>query len=119
MLITFTGRKSGRVFTTPVRYLNHDGKIRCFTASTNQWWRNLHGGADISLRVRGRSIRCRAEAIAGDPVRVRPALGEFLSHFPQDAAYYDVRLDAQGHVLPGDLDRASTQTVMVEASPCP
>ena len=58
MLVTFTGRNSGRVFTIPVRYLQHDGKIRCFTSCTNQWWRNLRGGADVSLYVAGRSIHC-------------------------------------------------------------
>jgi hypothetical protein len=118
MLITFTGRKSGRVYTTPVRYLREGAKIRCFTASTNKWWRNLRGGADITLRVSGRNISCRAEAFVDDPAAIRPALQEFLSHFPQDAAYYDIHFNGEGNVLPGDLERASMRTVMVEAGPC-
>jgi hypothetical protein len=116
MLITFTGRKSGRIFTTPVRYLKHDQRIRCFTSSDNQWWRNVRGGAYVSLRVEGRTIRCWAEAITGDPVR--PALADFLLHFPQDAPYYDVQVNAKGSAVEADLDRASAQTVMVEATPC-
>jgi hypothetical protein len=117
MLVTFTGRNSGRVFTIPVRYLQHDGKIRCFTSCTNQWWRNLRGGADVSLYVAGRSISCHAEAFAGDPTRIVPALAEFLSRFPQDAPYYDVQVDARGNPLPAQVDQASLQTVMVEATP--
>lgn len=117
MLVTFTGRNSGRVFTIPVRYLEHDGKIRCFTSCTNQWWRNLRGGADVSLYVAGRSISCHAEAFAGDPTRIVPALAEFLSRFPQDAPYYDVQVDPRGNPLPAQVAQASLQTVMVEATP--
>jgi len=119
MLLTFKGRKSGRIFTTPVRYLRHEGKIRCFTASSNQWWRNLRGGTDVSLRVGGRDVQCHAEAIADDPRRIRPALEDFLSQFPQDAAYYNVQLDDRRRGLASDLDQAATRTVMVEASPYP
>jgi hypothetical protein len=116
MLITFVGRKSGRTFTTPVRYSNHGGRIRCFTASTNQWWRNLRGGADVSLRLRGRDLRYRANAVADDPTRVRVGLEEFLTQFPQDAPYYDLRLTANGKPDAADLDRASRRTIMVEAT---
>jgi F420H(2)-dependent quinone reductase len=117
MLITFTGRKSGREFTTPVRYLRHEETIWCFTSSANRWWRNLHGGADVSLRVRGKDIPSRANAIVDNPGAIRGALAEFLSHFPSDAAYYGIRLDANKTPLPGDLERAATETVMVEVNP--
>ena len=115
MLITFVGRKSGRTFTTPVRYSERDGRIRCFTATTNQWWRNLRGGAEVTLRVRGHERRYRAEAVADDPARVRIGLEQFLAQFPQDAAYYDLRLNAHGKAEAPDLDIASRRTVMVEA----
>jgi len=117
MLVTYTGRRSGRTFTTPVRYLVRDAKIRSFTSSTNQWWRNMRGGAEVVLLVAGRKVRCRAEAIADDPARVREALSEFLAQFPQDAPYYEVDLDGRRAAVPGDLDRASLNTVMVEATP--
>ncbi len=35
MLITFTGRRSHREFTTPVRYVRLDQTVRCFTSSEN------------------------------------------------------------------------------------
>jgi hypothetical protein len=37
MLITFKGRKSGKSFTTPVRYRQDNDVIRCFSVSQNQW----------------------------------------------------------------------------------
>jgi hypothetical protein len=53
MLITFTGRKSGRRFTTPVRYIKTGETVRCFTAAENQWWRNLRTGARVELLIKG------------------------------------------------------------------
>src|SRR5450432_3938186 len=73
MLITFTGRKSGRRFTTPVRYVRVADTVRCFTSPENLWWRNLRGGAAVSLRIQGKEQPYWA-TIQGDPAAVRAAL---------------------------------------------
>ena len=52
MLITFTGRKSGRSYTTPVTYSQQGEQI--VFHSTQRWWKNLEGGALVTLRLRGR-----------------------------------------------------------------
>lgn len=119
MLISFTGRRSGRRYTTPVRYVRAGEIIRCFTTRDTQWWRNLKGGADVSLRVRGRDLPCQAVAIDDDPVRTRAALASYLRDFPQDAAYHDVRLGAGRIPEPADLERAAHHAVLVEARPLP
>jgi hypothetical protein len=51
MLITFTGRKSGSAYTTPVTYVRDGEIIRVF--SNQRWWRNLIEGAPVVLRLRG------------------------------------------------------------------
>ena len=51
MLITFTGRKSGKRYTTPVSYSRQGETVYVFTHGT--WWKNLRGGAPVSLRLRG------------------------------------------------------------------
>jgi deazaflavin-dependent oxidoreductase (nitroreductase family) len=115
MLITFTGRKSGRRYTTPVRYVRLDGIVRCFTSSENLWWRNLRGGAVVSLRIEGRERSYHATAIDDDPPRIRAALQHYLALFPQDAAYHGIRLNPDKSLLAGDLERASRDAVVVEA----
>jgi hypothetical protein len=52
MLITFTGRKSGRSYTTPVTYSQQGEQI--VFHSTQRWWKNLEGSALVTLRLRGR-----------------------------------------------------------------
>lgn len=54
MLITFTGRKSGRSYTTPVQYQFTDGdEAFIITSRDYVWWKNLQGGAIVNLHIRG------------------------------------------------------------------
>ena len=52
LLITFTGRKSGKKYTTPITYLRDGDTVLMTTDSP--WWKNLRGGALVTLRIRGR-----------------------------------------------------------------
>ncbi len=117
MLITFTGRKSGRQFTTPVRYVSSGGKVYAFTAKENQWWRNLRGGADVILRTRGQDAKYHAVAIDEDQATIRQWLIKYLDLFPQDAAYHDIRLNKDKSLNAEDLARAVPEAVVVEATP--
>jgi len=51
MLITFSGRKSGKVYTTPVGYVRNDNDITVFSQRHSSWWRNLRGGASVTVRL--------------------------------------------------------------------
>ena len=117
MLITYTGRRSGRRYSTPVRYLRRGDVIRCFTTTESRWWRNLRDGAEVSLRIRGHEARYHARAIHDDAARVRAGLEDYFAQFPQDAAYHAVRLAAGRRPDPADLARAAQHAVMVEARP--
>lgn len=117
MLITFTGRKSGRQFTIPVRYLQVGETVRCFTSAESQWWRNLRGGADVVLRIEGRDAPYHATAVENDPEEVKKSLRHYLGMFPQDAAYHDVRLNRDKSLVSEDLEKASRSAILVEAKP--
>ena len=117
MLITFTGRKSGRTFTTPVRYVSSGAKVYAFTAKENQWWRNLRGGADVVLRTRGQDAKYHAVAIDEDQAIIRQWLIKYLALFPQDAVYHNIRLNKDKSLNEDDLARAVPEGVVVEATP--
>ena len=119
MLVTFTGRRTGKVFTTPVRYIRNGETVRCFTSSENLWWRNMRGGADVTLLLEGKSGFFHAVAIHDDPAKIRKWLLYYLGMFPQDAAYHDIRLEEDKRVNSDDLDRVSRHAVLVEATPLP
>ena len=54
LLITVTGRKSGRRYTTPVEYLEHAGIVSIVSRTDRRWWKNLESKRDVRLRLRGK-----------------------------------------------------------------
>lgn len=115
MLITFTGRKSGRSFTTPLRYICNDGVVRCFTSSENQWWRNLRDGSPVTLRIGGKDEVYEARATQ-DPENTRKWLIHYLGLFPQDALYHDIHLEKDKQLNTDELELAAINGVVVEAT---
>ncbi len=111
LLITFTGRKSGKTYTTPVSYSREDGQVTIFTHAN--WWKNLRGGAPISLRLRGREIQGVAEPIAEDKQAVAAALTAHLRKSPFDAKFYDVTMDEHGNPIAKDVAQAVQTVAMI------
>jgi deazaflavin-dependent oxidoreductase (nitroreductase family) len=117
MLITFTGRKSGKQFTTPVRYIQTGDTVRCFTAAENQWWRNLRSAARVSLLIKRQSGEYQAQALFDNPAVIKEQLVSYLALFPQDAAYHDIRLNKDKSLNEQDLEQAARNAIVVEAIP--
>ena len=70
MLLRFTGRKTGRSYTTPVSYVL-DGNSLLVPAG-GAWWRNLEAGPRTSVRLRG-----AWRSVTSEVVR-EPALADLL-----------------------------------------
>lgn len=93
MLLTFTGRRSGRRYTVPISYLRLGETIVGFTSSGwSAWWPNLRGGASVQVRLAGRRRSGSAEAITDDRERVATWLDAFVREFPRTAPRYGVEL---------------------------
>lgn len=57
LLITVQGRKSGRFYTFPVEYSRVGQKVMIITLGNRQWWRNLIDGVEVTLHLRGKSLK--------------------------------------------------------------
>lgn len=53
VLITVTGRKSGREYTTPVGYEQRQDTLFITSQTDRRWWTNVRGGATVEVRLRG------------------------------------------------------------------
>ncbi|NWF70450.1 MAG: nitroreductase family deazaflavin-dependent oxidoreductase [Chloroflexi bacterium] len=53
LLIRVTGRKSGKIYTTPVQYGWSDHTLYVISALDRTWWKNLRAGAQVQVRLRG------------------------------------------------------------------
>ena len=119
MLITYTGRKSGKQYTTPVNYLEiaKNGSTFLYTTSYRErvWWRNLRGGAEVTLRLQGRDLPARADVVE-ELEQVAQELGAYLHQAPNLGRYLDVSMDEGGTPDIEDLHRAAEKMVVVKTS---
>jgi len=111
MLLTFRGRKSGKVYTTPVSYFREGENIVCFTDSS--WWKNLRGGAPVRMHLSGRDVAGMAYPIDTNTEAIARGLGRMLQEIPSDARYYQVTAGPNGQLSASDLLRAAHTNVMI------
>lgn len=111
LLITFTGRKSGREYSTPVSYTRRNGELLVFTHG--KWWQNLRGGATVKVRVQGKEFRGRAEPVDADTAAIAEGLVEHLRHVPGDAKFYNVTIGEHGLPNAEEVKRSAQDTIML------
>ncbi len=116
LLITFTGRKSGKTYTTPVDYSQDGDQVTIFTHAN--WWKNLIGGAPVALRMRGRDLQGIAEPVAEDKGVVAAGLMDHLRKVRSDAKYYGVTFDDQNNPNAEEVEKAAQTAVMVRIRLC-
>jgi deazaflavin-dependent oxidoreductase (nitroreductase family) len=111
-LITFTGRRSGKTYTTPVSYSQKCDQVFIFTHAN--WWKNLCGGAPVKLRLRGKDHQGIATPVADDKQAIAAELIAHLKQSPFDARYYDVTYNDQGEPIQEKVEEAVQTVVMIQ-----
>jgi deazaflavin-dependent oxidoreductase (nitroreductase family) len=105
MLISYTGRKTGKAYRQPVSYAR-DGDV-LLTPGGGRWTLNLRDGRPVRLRLRGRDVSARPELVT-DPAEVERLLGAIARENPRAAKFVpiprlpDGRLDPE--VLTASID---------------
>jgi deazaflavin-dependent oxidoreductase (nitroreductase family) len=100
MLVSVTGRKTGRTYTTPVNYVRQGDTLTVISRRGRTWWRNHSKPAPVLVRLRGKR-RC--------------GLGQVLPFADTDhlAAVKDF-YDAMGlHPEPQKMESATKDAVIV------
>ena len=97
------GRKSGKHYTVPVAYLNHDGKL--IIGTPFGWGKNLRTGEPLEVKYKGRRRTADVEVVQDETGVV--ALYDVICRGNHAFARFNkVRLDASGNPDPGDLRAA-------------
>jgi hypothetical protein len=109
MLISFTGRKTGKAYQQPVSYVPDGDTL--LTPGGGKWKLNLREGQPIHARLRGRDVLARPEFI-GDGDEVERLLRRMRTVNPRVTAFVPVTgpdgqidrgkvsLTPLGHLLP-------------------
>lgn len=91
-LLSFRGRKSGKVYTIPVSYHRDDDIVTVITKRQRRWWHNFESPIEIELRLAGRMCRGKGEVLNDDEATL-DFMTKFLSNRPVDARAYGLKRD--------------------------
>lgn len=113
MLITYSGRKSGKEYTIPVNYVVSDQDLLVVSFRSRTWWRNLRDEAQARVRLRGQDHTVVAQVIEDDD-GVAKGLLELIQQKPVYARYFGIDDDAS-KIEPGSpaLKELATQRVVI------
>jgi hypothetical protein len=111
LLLTYTGRTSGRRYTIPVAYSRVGDVVTVFTHHT--WWKNVERGAPVVVEVKRQRFAGTAEAITHDWPAIAAALRAHLREHPSMARAYHVPLDVDGQPDLNAVQQAAHFVVLV------
>jgi len=114
MLITVTGCKSGKKYTTPVGFYREGDTLWIISNRKRTWWRNIKDGGEVELRIRGKDVSGFAEAIL-DEGAVARQIGDYVKHIPMAAKPLGVRME-NGESNPEDAARLAKERMFVKIS---
>jgi deazaflavin-dependent oxidoreductase (nitroreductase family) len=95
IVITVTGRKSGKTYTMPVSYMRDGDILMMISRREHNWWKNLRGGAQVTLYLQGHTLKARGD-VSTDAETVAKKLLMFLRHFPGYQRLMHMKLAADG-----------------------
>jgi hypothetical protein len=115
MLITVTGLKTGKKYSTPVGFYRENGNLWVLTSRNRTWWRNVKNGADVALLLKGKLIKAFAQAEL-DPKSVETHMLEYIQHVPIAARSLGIRVENK---VPdrGDIARIAKDRLFVKIQP--
>ena len=112
-VITVTGRKTGRLISTPINVARKGDVFTTTSTRERTWWRNLRGGASADLHVGGRDYRVTA-AVYESNEEVKLKLGEYCRNYPRAARFLKVHIHEDGNPEESSLAAAAAERVVIE-----
>ena len=112
ILITYRGRKSGRQFTLPIGYLRQGDALTAVSSRSRVWWRNLRGGAPVTLLLQGVQHKATGEVVE-DHAAVVEGMAAYIAQAPQLVRYFKIALKDDGTPDEQDLAHEAAQRVLI------
>jgi deazaflavin-dependent oxidoreductase (nitroreductase family) len=112
MLITFTGRKSGKTYTTPVNYVRDGETLLVLSHDDRTWWKNLRGGASVSVCLQGKDLKGTG-GVFEEPEAVAEGLLTLVQRSPSLQKYLQIELTPDGGPKDPDALEWMAQTKVI------
>lgn len=117
-LIAFKGRRTGRLYATPVTYHRDGVEVIIVTKRGRVWWRNLLDDPRVVLRLAGCNVQGVARVLSGGDERLSMLL-RFLDHRRLDARAYGLEFDEAGRIDPDRVRAVLPQIVVIRVTLVP
>jgi hypothetical protein len=104
MLVSFTGRKTGKAYQQPVSYVQQDDTL--LTPGGGKWKLNLREDQPVRIRLRARDVLARPEFVR-DPDEVERLIGVMTAANPTVGSFVGIPKGVDGR-----LDRSRLETAM-------
>jgi deazaflavin-dependent oxidoreductase (nitroreductase family) len=101
MLLSFTGRKTGRSYTTPVSYVRDGNSL--LVPGGGVWWKNLQGGPPARVRLRG-IWKGVTPVVISEQIHVAELMQRMLAVNPAIAVFTGVKPGPDGRPDPVALE---------------
>jgi deazaflavin-dependent oxidoreductase (nitroreductase family) len=115
MLITVTGCKTGRQYSTPVGFYREGDTLWVISNRDRTWWRNVKNGANVSLFLNGKTVTAFAEAEMNEKA-VEKHLLEYIRHMPMTAKSFGIRMENK-IPYPADIARVAKDRLFIKVEP--
>jgi hypothetical protein len=115
MLITVTGSKTGRKYSTPVGFYRENGCLWVISSRDRTWWRNVRGGAKVTLLLKGKQVHAFA-CVEEEESAVEMRLVDYIQHIPMAAKPMGIRIDNQSPNRE-DVRRVAKDKLFVKIQP--
>jgi len=112
MLITVTGCKTGKTYTTPVGYYEESGYLWILTSRDRSWWRNVQGGAEVKLLLKRKPVNGFAETEL-EAEAVETLMRDYVKHIPQAAKPMGIHVE-NGMANTEDIARIAKDRLFVK-----
>src|SRR5579884_774696 len=113
ILLTVTGRKSGKRYTFPVSYVREGETLWVVSQRGRSWWKDLRGGAPVLVFVQGHTWQARGETLSNTDMAASILL-HILRSVPAYQRLLHVKLDATGQPEdPKALTRLAEEHIVV------
>ena len=115
MLITVTGCKTGRKYSTPVSFYREGDVLWVISSRDRTWWRNVRNRANVSLLLNGKAVSAFAETEINEEATEKRLL-EYIRHMPMSAKSLGIRMEKK-IPNPQDVERVAKEKLFVKIEP--
>jgi hypothetical protein len=115
MVVSYIGRKSGKTYHTPVDYSRSGETLLTISYKRRTWWRNMRGGAPVTIFLQGKEFAGSAEVIE-DEQGVKEGLTPFIAGNPHVARKMGVKVSADNQPEPESLRHAAKERVIIRTT---